>query len=107
MGRKSISSSIANTTYFGTPNTGVYSNADGTNNGSIKFIRGGLDYFVDNRNTISVTGNYGKGKFVNYTDQTIDTTQTKLISSTNRGTNAETNFENFGSQLSFKHKYYV
>jgi len=105
MGRKSISNSITNTDYFGTPSTGVYSNSDATNNGSIKFLRAGFDYFVDNRNTLSLTGNYGKGKFENYQDQTIDTTQSKLISTTDRNTNGSTDFENFGTQLGFKHNF--
>ena len=105
MGRKSISNAITNTTYFGTPNTNVNSNSDATNNGTIKFLRAGFDYFVDNRNTLSLTGNYGKGKFENSQDQTIDTTQSKLISTTGRNTYGSTEFENFGSQLSFKHNF--
>ncbi|MFP5042470.1 TonB-dependent receptor domain-containing protein [Parasediminibacterium sp. JCM 36343] len=102
--RKSISKSISSTTYFGQPNTDVYSNTDGTNNGHFQFYRAGLDYFVDNRNTISIAGNYAQGKFNNVSSQAIDSTQpTAFISSTSRNTGTDFHFENFGGQLSYKH----
>lgn len=103
--RKSISSTQTNTAYFGAPNTEVYTNNDGTNNGNFKFVRGGLDYFVDNRNTISLTGNYAKGSFKNGADQSIDTTFTGVVWNTERTTASDFSFENFGSQLSFKHNF--
>jgi outer membrane receptor protein involved in Fe transport len=106
--RKSESTTLTNTEYFGatsSDNTNVYSNTKGTNNGNFKFGRAGLDYFVDNRNTISVTGNYAKGSFNNVSSQLIDTTQYGSLWNTDRGTSATTAFENFGSQLSFKHNF--
>ena len=106
MQRKSISNSITNTDYFDTKNSGVYSNADQTNNGHFQFYRGGIDYFVDNRNTISVAGNYTQGAFNNFADQHIDTTQlASPVSNTNRHTVSDFNFQNLGGQLSFKHNF--
>lgn len=108
--RKSISSTLSNTNYFNTQETKVYSDNEGTNNGEFKFLRGGIDYFIDNRNTFSVTGNYAKGSFNNESTQSIDTTQldsmlTAAKWNTNRITTSESNFENFGTQLSFKHNF--
>ena len=108
--RKSISSTLTNTTYFDTHSTNVYADNEGTNNGSFRFLRGGLDYFVDNRNTFSVTGNYAKGSFNNVSTQLIDTTQAdstlaRVKWNTSRVTSSQFGFENFGSQLSFKHNF--
>lgn len=108
--RKSISSTLTQTTYFDTHNTNVNADNEGTNDGNFKFVRGGLDYFVDNRNTVSFTGNYAKGSFNNVSTQSIDTiqldsTQSSAKWNTNRITSSQFGFENFGSQLSFKHNF--
>jgi outer membrane receptor protein involved in Fe transport len=103
--RKSITSTLTNTTYYDAQNTNVHADNEGTNNGNFRFLRGGLDYFVDNRNTVSVTGNYAKGSFKNESTQSIDTTQSAVIWNTNRFTSSQFGFENFGSQLSFKHNF--
>ncbi len=106
MERKAISNNVTTTDYSDTKNTSVFSNADQTSNGHFQFYRGGIDYFVDNRNTISVSGNYTQGRFKNNTDQLIDTSLSRKITSiTNRNTVTEFNFENFGGQLSFKHNF--
>ena len=108
--RKSISSTLTQTTYFDTHSTNVNADNEGTNNGNFRFLRGGLDYFIDNRNTFSVTGNYAKGSFDNVSTQSIDTmqldsTQSPAKWNTNRITSSQFGFENFGSQLSFKHNF--
>ncbi len=103
--RKSLGVSDANTKFIGTSPMGVVSTSNNTNNGYFAFFRGGLDYFVDNRNTISITANFNKGKFDNDGTQQIDTTTTSLISMSNRNTLSSFNFKNFGGQLSFKHNF--
>lgn len=103
--RKSISNSFAGTNFSTSSAMKVASNSDNTNNGYFAFFRGGLDYFVDNRNTISITGNYNKGRFDNEGLQRIDTASTSLNSNTNRNTYSEMVFENFGGQLSYKHNF--
>ncbi len=103
--RKSISVSDASTK-FTTPTTmSVLSSSDNTSNGYFAFFRGGLDYFVDNRNTISFTANITKGNFDNEGLQRIDTNSTNLVSMTDRNTLSQFNFQNFGGQLSYKHNF--
>jgi len=103
--RKSISVSDASTK-FTTPTTmSVLSSSDNTSNGYFAFFRGGLDYFVDNRNTISVTANITRGNFDNEGLQRIDTNSTNLVSMTDRNTLSQFNFQNFGGQLSYKHNF--
>lgn len=103
--RKSISTSFAGTNFFTPTPLKVISNSENTSNGYFAFFRGGLDYFIDNRNTISVTANINKGNFKTDGLQKIDTTSSAVVSNTNRSTFSEMNFENFGGQLSYKHNF--
>ena len=43
----------------------IHQYSTGRNSGSFAFIRGGFDYFIDNRNTLTISGNLVKGKFNN------------------------------------------
>lgn len=104
--RKSITTGYTdrNTTSF--PTSFIHNNNDGTNNGSFRFVRGGLDYFVDNRNTVSLTANYVRGNFDNTQTQTIDSTINSIYKSKSFvNTNSSFMFENFGGQLSYKHNF--
>ena len=84
----------------------VTTKGDGENDGYFAFVRGGFDWFVDNRNTISVSANYNRGQFNNNQDQRIDSTISNVFSSySNNITRVTSNFENFGSQLSYKHNF--
>ncbi|GAC1443352.1 MAG: outer membrane beta-barrel family protein [Sediminibacterium sp.] len=104
--RKSISSGITDRDNLLTTPSSVHSTSDGTNNGTFAFLRGGLDYFVDNRNTISLAGNHVKGEFDNTNDQAVDSTIKGAFASYNKiGTNSHFMFENFGTQLGFKHNF--
>lgn len=104
--RKSISNSITErNNLFGSPST-IYTVSDGINNGYFGFIRGGLDFFVDNRNTFSVAANYNKGEFNNENTQKVDSTIKSVFTSFNQiQNNSRANFRNFGSQLSYKHNF--
>lgn len=78
----------------------------GRSEGSMRFIRGGFDFLVDNRNTISFAGNYNRGAFDNSDVQTIDSVQLNQPTSfSNRNTLTDAEFRNWGSQLSFKHNF--
>jgi len=103
-GRKSISNSVTDMTNFITPPSVVHNTADATNNGSFGFGRAGIDYLIDNRNTISVAGNYNKGNFKSTTTQSTDSSSASP-SHSNSVSNSDMNFENFGGQLSFKHNF--
>ncbi len=104
--RKSISHNFANTTLLTHPDTLVRSNEEQTNNGYFGFFRTGIDYFIDNRNTLSINGNYNKGNFKNDGSQVIDSSETSpAYSTTNRNTYSDFNNQNYGGQLSFKHNF--
>ncbi len=84
----------------------VHLNDKGISDGYFSFIRGGMDYFIDNRNTISFTGNFNRGSFTTTDDQLIDSSLNSVyISHSDRITNSKSNFRNLGTQLSFKHNF--
>ncbi len=101
--RKSISDNKTFTSLFTTPVNTINSQEDATNNGYFMFVRGGLDYFVDNRNTISINGNINRGSFMNDGLQTIDSS--KSATTSYRTTISDFNMKNYGAQLSFKHNF--
>lgn len=107
--RKSLSSGITdrNTIAIGSlPPNSVHNQSDGTNLGSFSFIRGGLDYFADNRNTFSVAANYVHGRFNNEQTQRVDSTINGSYASYNNISQlSNSSFKNFGSQLSYKHNF--
>ncbi len=79
-------------------------------NGFFGFGRAGFDYFIDNRNTITVGATYVKGQFKNKDHINIDRDtlyQNMLINSDNgyRDTRTEFGFRNFGTNISFKHNF--
>lgn len=78
----------------------------GTNTGYFAFLRAGVDYFADNRNTISFAGNFNKGAFTSTDNQVIDSTiQNVFTSYSNREALSTFNFKNAGLQLSYKHNF--
>ena len=84
-------------------------NNNPVNNGFFAFGRLGMDWFIDNRNTITIGGNIVNGRFK--TDDVInifrDTTNVATPVSDNgfRTSKAVFNFHNYGSTLSFKHNF--
>jgi outer membrane receptor protein involved in Fe transport len=74
--------------------------------GSFAFVRGGLDYFINNRNTITVSGSYVRGMFEPININQLTNTVTRPSGSTSnyneRITDVEGNFRNLGAQLSYK-----
>ena len=77
--------------------------------GVFGFGRLGMDYLIDNRNTLSLSGSMARGQFKNHDDISIarDTNYVSFISSDfgNRSSTSTNNFRNYGSTLSFKHNF--
>lgn len=91
---------------IGNPKTNIFQENETTSEGYFGFIRGGIDYFLDNRNTITIAQMYNRGQFsprdeqITVTDSLYDNSSqstAQRISENNR------NFHNLGSQISFKH----
>jgi outer membrane receptor protein involved in Fe transport len=79
------------------------------NKGFFAFGRMGMDYFIDNRNTLTVGGNIVRGQFK--TDDVINIYRDSVKTSgtiSDRGvrkSNSTGNFYNYGATLSFKHNF--
>lgn len=78
-------------------------------NGIFGFLRGGVDYLMDNRNTLTISGNFSNGQFKGtdllnvYRDTTFTTTTNADFG--NRSSNSKRFFKNYGSTISFKHNF--
>jgi len=104
--RKSIGEgkSVRTDTYS-SPNVLINQTNAPNNNGNFMFLRGGFDYFLDNRNTITISGNYVKGEFKN-TDlfniltDSIDNFINSDVST--RTTTSEFHFQNINTALGYK-----
>jgi len=82
------------------------------NDGFFAFGRGGIDYFMDNRNTLSIAGNIVHGTFnpSNNSDIFIDYPDSQYNGSTassytQRLSKTSAQFNNHGVSLSFKHNF--
>jgi len=80
------------------------------NSGFFAFGRMGMDYFIDNRNTLTIGGNIVRGQFK--TNDVINTYRDTLLTAggtiSDRGerTSKNTgNFYNYGATMSFKHNF--
>ncbi len=110
--RKSISTGTTSRYTFnqpGYPNDSLIENDYNVNQGYFAFARGGMDYLLDNRNTLSLSGNIVHGTFTPYTNSDIyvDTLlPTGTTSSyTRRVSTTNSDFNNHGAMLSFKHNF--
>ena len=109
--RKSETTERTNrTAYLGQDSTAYLNQNDApVNNGYFAFGRLGADYLIDNRNTLTLSGNAVRGHF-NTTD-VYDINEDTLVKNTmsqnigNRYTNSDFNFRNIAATLSFKHNY--
>lgn len=80
------------------------------NKGVFAFGRLGMDYFIDNRNTITIGGNIVRGQFkandlINIYRDTVTGNTLQVADNGTRKTYTEGNFRNYGSMLSFKHNF--
>ena len=108
--RKSISTVTTDRTDFYNKSIAVLRQENGPiGKGFFGFARMGLDYLIDNRNTLSVSGNFVRGQFrnndlININRDTLYPTYS-ISDFGNRGSNSLFNFRNYGSTLSFKHNF--
>lgn len=108
--RKSISTGTTDRySFFNQPYDSLHQYDNNVNKGYFAFGRFGLDYFLDNRNTLSFSGNIVHGHFEPTTtnDLYVDTlfpSGTKY-SYTQRLSNSSGNFRNHGGMLSYKHNF--
>ncbi|MDP4151578.1 MAG: outer membrane beta-barrel family protein [Bacteroidota bacterium] len=95
--------------YKAAPGDSLIQNDYNVTNGYFAFGRGGLDYLIDNRNTLSISGTIVHGTFKPYTnsDLYVDTLfpNNTTYSYTRRLSNTVAQFNNHGGMLSFKHTF--
>lgn len=108
--RKSISTGNTDRlTRVNTPNTQLFQDDKNISEGYFAFMRGGVDYFIDNRNTLTLSGVYVNGKFKpeSNSDILVDTLYPsgKTSSFSNRLSNSTGEFKNRGFALGFKHNF--
>ncbi len=92
---------------FGSPRTNVLQANDGEFDGLFASLRGGVDWFLDNRNTLTLAANYRRGDMKpiqdirTFTDSLFSgrTSSSEFI----RSSDAFRDFENVGASLLFKH----
>ncbi|MEZ4773512.1 MAG: outer membrane beta-barrel protein [Bacteroidia bacterium] len=93
---------------FGNPYTNLTQSVDGIMNGLFANGRAGIDWFIDNRNTITVSGSYTRGKF-RPSDEITNTTEflfkndSTVTSEYVRSSLQDRNFRNIGGSVLFKH----
>ena len=113
MQRKSISTGITKrTTNFGSTDTSYHSiqNDRSIGEGQFGFGRFGIDYFMDIRNTITITGNFARGSMSPEATGKIyiDTLKNGVVQRQEyqlRNSNSENIFRNKGAQVSYKHNF--
>jgi len=92
---------------FGDPLTNVMQQSNTKMNGTFANVRAGVDFFLDNRNTLTFSGNFMRGKFMPADDITTTTDflyPDGLISSSYiRSSEQDRNFRNMGLSAQFKH----
>ena len=108
--RKSISPGITDRySFFSHPYDSLQQYDHSVSTGYFAFGRAGIDYFLDNRNTISVSGYLVHGKFTPYinSDLYVDTLfpSGTVTSYTNRYSTTDALFNNHGGMLSYKHTF--
>lgn len=81
----------------------LHQESDSRSSPRFQFGRIGLDYYLDNRNTISVSQNIVDGNFKNFEDLT--STFNKGDSMSSRLNDSKFGFRNYTTQLGFKHTF--
>lgn len=94
---------------FGSPLTNVYQRGTGEMKGSFGNVRAGIDWFMDNRNTITFQGSLTRGQFgrPEVLNVRTDSLFSSGITSSEyiRNNDGERNFRNLGGSVLFKHLY--
>jgi outer membrane receptor protein involved in Fe transport len=116
MQRKSIATGSTDRRTLNAPrNTTSFQRDRNIGEGQFGFGRFGFDYFIDIRNTLTVTGNFARGKMSpdNNSDIQIDSFAKNMAGNDSlfyteyqkRLSNTDFSFRNKGAQLSFKHNF--
>ncbi|MDB5253173.1 MAG: hypothetical protein JWP27_2342, partial [Flaviaesturariibacter sp.] len=109
MQRKSIGEGETNRVTTDTIRTLTNQKDNSVMEGQFGFGRAGFDYFINNRNTITLSGSMARGHMDPVGTSDIYTTIDHAVSDTMlhdiRSTNSTNKFRNWGSQLSFKHNF--
>jgi len=107
--RKSLSSGTTDRYSSNTsPEYNLHQDDNSEFNGNFTFGRAGIDYFINNRSTLSASINIAKGTFdsFNGNDLFVDTLTAPIVSSlTKRVSNSTREFNNKGGSLNFKHNF--
>lgn len=89
------------------PLTTVTQLADGKMEGYFANARGGVDFFLDNRNTLTLSGSFTRGHFEPNDDLSVRTDSlfdvNPVSASYERSTIQDRNFRNIGTSVLFKH----
>lgn len=93
--------------FFGSPETNVFQNTDGKMQGYFANARAGLDWLMDNRNTLTFSGNLTRGSFhpsdlISTRTDSLFSDRVGLLRYTREGNTAR-NFRNLGLSVQFKH----
>jgi outer membrane receptor protein involved in Fe transport len=106
MQRKSISEGVADRNNLLTEPSFIHQTTNGTSYNNFGFLRGSIDWFVSNRSTITIGGNFMKGNSTNDQDQRVDSTIKGLQTSYNLINGQSTGMmKNWGTQLSYKYNF--
>ncbi|MEO0581557.1 MAG: outer membrane beta-barrel protein [Bacteroidota bacterium] len=85
------------------PISSLVQTSNDTTRGTFVRLRGGFDFLMDNRNTLTVSGSFVQGSFLPVS-QLINTTETDSSSVTyTRDANQDRMFRNAGVSVQFKH----
>jgi outer membrane receptor protein involved in Fe transport len=109
--RKSLTDASSNRVdYFDDATAYLRQVSNPTNRGFFGFGRLGMDYFIDNRNTLTIGGTYVNGEFnnsdlINITRDTIYKNSSNSFDRGSRETRSAFHFRNMGANLSFKHNF--
>lgn len=97
------------TDYFSSSTAHALQTNNPLGKGVFAFGRLGMDYLINNRNTLTIGGNIVRGQFKSYdlltslNDTTYSSSTVHEISS--RASNSVGNFRNYGATLSYKHNF--
>jgi outer membrane receptor protein involved in Fe transport len=108
--RKSISTGFTDRINKGDTSFHSVQNDRSTMNGAFGFGRAGFDFFIDNRNTLTVNGMFARGHMSPdvVSDINIDSVRNSSVFGAEmqkRYSNSDNTFRNMGTQLSFKHNF--
>ena len=105
--RKSISeASSTREEFFEYPTINYKQVSNPKSNGFFNYSRAGMDYFIDNRNTLTISGSFVQGEFNNYDKLSIktDTFYNAGMSSilSDRDASSSYSFKNSGAAIGYK-----